>query len=304
MNIWGKKSGKFGHLVAVFGVFLALVSLSLQSVHPLKTIAFGTGEIIDMSNQYRINAGLSQLSTNQALTNSAQAKADDMANNSYFAHNSPSGSVPWDFFAAGGYSYSGAGENLALSNQSASSVVTGWYNSELHRANLLSSEFTEVGYGITHVDVFTYNGTTYNNVFLVAAHYGTPLYQAAPEPTPVPPPAASSTGSGGSPSTQQQQSTPTAAAPEPAVEEPKAEPIPAPQPIAATTPNTKENKTYPNTSTSGRYIGINKKSFALSKEITTTMLGVGVSLAIAGIFVEIRRIARHQPFLPHTHHSA
>jgi Cysteine-rich secretory protein family len=307
MNNWGNnskvKTRRFGHLMAVFGVFLALVSLSMQSVNPLKTIAFGTGEIIDLSNQYRVNAGLPQLSNNQTLTNSAQAKANDMAAKGYFAHNSPDGSVPWDFFAAAGYSYSGAGENLALTDQSASSVVTGWYNSELHRANMLSGEFTEVGYGMSLASSVVYNGTTYHNVYVIAAHYGTPLYQPAPEPSPTPPLIANNTGSNTPP--QSQPNTPAhAAADLPAVEQPKAEPIPEPKPIAATTPDTKENKTYPNTTTSGRYIGINKTGFTLDKNITTTMLGVGISMAIAGIFVEIRRIARHQPLVPHIHHHA
>jgi hypothetical protein len=277
--------------MAVFGCFLAIFAMTFQGIGGARSSAFGTSEITDMSNQYRINAGLAQLTTNQTLTNSAQAKADDMAAKSYFAHNSPDGSVPWDFFAAAGYSYSGAGENLALSNQSAASVVDGWYQSIHHRENMLSAEFTEVGYGIAHVETFSYQSVTYTDVFLVAAHYGTPL-NPVPTAAITPPNQPEQTVAQGS---QIEQPTPTAP-------EIIAEKVPEAQPIIAPISTDQTNKTYPNTTTSGRYIAVTKPGFRLSSRVSVSLLGAGLSLAVIGMSIEIRRIIRHQPLLPHIHH--
>lgn len=165
---------RIGHLLVVFGLFLSLFTLTFQATNPGKTRAFGTSEVAELSNVYRHNADLQPLVLSQTLTESAQAKADDMVAKGYFAHNSPDGTTPWMFFSKVNYAYDTAGENLALTNQSASAVVDGWYNSPGHRANMLSSLFTEVGYGIAFVPSFTYNGTVYSDVYLVAAHYAKP----------------------------------------------------------------------------------------------------------------------------------
>ena len=166
---------RYGHIVAVFGLFMATTCLMFQGINTSHTIAFGTSEIAEMSNQYRISSSLASLTTNQTLANSAQSKADDMAAKAYFAHNSPDGTTPWSFFAAQKYDYSSAGENLALTNESATSVVDGWYTSPGHRANMLSTEYTDVGYGVAFVPSFAYNGITYKDVYLVVAHYAKPL---------------------------------------------------------------------------------------------------------------------------------
>jgi len=73
--------------MVMFGLFLSIITLTLQGVNAPTTIAFGTSEVADLSNQYRINAGLANLTINAKLTSSAQAKANHMAENSYFAHN-------------------------------------------------------------------------------------------------------------------------------------------------------------------------------------------------------------------------
>lgn len=170
---------RFGHIMAMFGLFVSLLTLTFNGVNAPHTVAFGTSEIANLSNQYRSAIGLPTLISSGQLTSSAQAKADHLATNNYFAHDAPDGTTPWSFFDTAGYSYLSAGENLALSNQSASSVVDGWYNSPGHRANMLSSSFTEVGYGIAFVPSFIYEGTNYSNVYLVAAHYALPQLSVA-----------------------------------------------------------------------------------------------------------------------------
>ena len=290
-----KHKPRYGHIMVMFGLFVSLITLTLQGVNAPHTIAFGTSEVASLSNQYRANAGLAALTLNSQLTSSAQAKANDMANNSYFAHDSPAGLSPWYFFDAAGYSYSTAGENLALTNQSASSVVDGWYNSPGHRANMLNTSFTEVGYGIAFVPSFTYNSTTYSDVYLVAAHYALPqttTVAAAASPTPAPPatqpaPAPADT---------------TAPAPEasPAPAEPVVEQKPeatADHPIVPATTDAENG-----TSTSGTLAAATTDQPKLPVKLAYVGLGIGTSLVVVGSLIEIRRFMRHLPLIPKLHH--
>jgi len=277
--------------MVMFGLFLSIITLTLQGVNAPTTIAFGTSEVADLSNQYRINAGLANLTINAKLTSSAQAKANHMAENSYFAHNSPDGTTPWNFFDSVGYSYTTAGENLALTNQSASSVSDGWYNSPGHRANLLSTTFTEVGYGIAFVPSFTYNGTTYANVYLVAAHYALPQSSA---PTATVAPASTS--------------APAPPAVQPPVQESLNEVVQAPitdeqksaaavdHPVIAGMKDTENG-----TATSGTLAVASTEQPKLSLKIAYAGLGIGAVLVLAGTIVEIRRFLRHLPLIPKIH---
>ena len=70
-------------------------------------------KVLDQTNQQRTKLGLTALKYNSVLSQSAAKKAQDMFANNYWAHNSPSGTTPWDFFKSVGYKYSVAGENLA-----------------------------------------------------------------------------------------------------------------------------------------------------------------------------------------------
>lgn len=285
----------FGHLVMVFGFFIAMFTLILQGIGAPRSIAFGNSEVTSLSNQYRTNAGLSALVTSQTLTQSAQAKADHMVANSYFAHDAPDGTSPWDFFAAQNYSYTTAGENLALSNQSASSVVDGWYNSSGHRANMMSADFTEVGYGIAFVPSFTYQGTLYNDVYLVAAHYALPV--AAQQPAP---PAAN-------PVTQEQVNETIASASPPEIVDQTVNGGVANE--APTLEQTKElaiaptgfTPEPPNSIRSGEYTNVQKEPLSIDPPLAVAGIGTGGAFVLVGSTVEIRRLMRHHAFFPKKH---
>jgi len=68
-----------------------------------------------------------------------------MAANSYFAHTSPSGVTPWDWFEKVGYQFSYAGENLAVDFSNSQDVTNAWMNSPEHRSNIMNSNFTQIG---------------------------------------------------------------------------------------------------------------------------------------------------------------
>ncbi len=133
--------------------------------------------IISLTNSYRSGGGLSSLSYNQALTNAAAAKANDMLSSQYWAHDNPNGTTPWYFFNAAGYSYSYAGENLAKDFNTSAGVLSGWMNSPGHKANIMNGNYTNIGVAVI-------NGTLLGSqTTLVVALYGTP---AGVNPTPTP----------------------------------------------------------------------------------------------------------------------
>jgi uncharacterized YkwD family protein len=102
---------------------------------------------LELVNQARAKNGLSPLVLDAALSRVAQAKARDMHDNGYFAHESPSYGTPFEMMHSFGITYKTAGENIAMGYQTAESVMNGWMNSEGHRANILKASFTTLGVG-------------------------------------------------------------------------------------------------------------------------------------------------------------
>lgn len=141
------------------------------------------GGLLSSTNAARAANGLGSLRNSSQLNNSAQMKAQDMANKDYWAHVAPDGTQPWYFFQAAGYGYSRAGENLAFGFMTSQSTVDGWMNSASHRANILG-DFVDVGFGV--VNTPNYQGSGMQTI--VVAHYGTPLNYAPPAPAPAPAP--------------------------------------------------------------------------------------------------------------------
>jgi hypothetical protein len=101
-----------------------------------------------MANSSRIDNQTPALKENMLLAAAAKLKAEDMAKRGYFAHNSPDGITPWYWLDKVGYTYSYAGENLAINFFDSQDVNNAWMNSPSHRANILSNKYSEMGIGI------------------------------------------------------------------------------------------------------------------------------------------------------------
>ncbi|RAV08914.1 hypothetical protein DQG23_40315 [Paenibacillus contaminans] len=102
-------------------------------------------QVLDIVNQERSKAGLKPLTMNDKLSKVAMAKAQDMYNNNYFDHQSPTYGSPFDMMKSFGVTYNSAGENIAKGQSSPSEVMNQWMNSPGHRANILNSGFTQIG---------------------------------------------------------------------------------------------------------------------------------------------------------------
>ncbi len=103
---------------------------------------------MQLVNQQRASNGLGSLSADAALTKTATLKSQDMAQNNYFSHTSPTYGSPFDMMKQFGISYRTAGENIAMGQRTPAEVMNAWMNSAGHRANILNSSFTKIGVGV------------------------------------------------------------------------------------------------------------------------------------------------------------
>ena len=104
-------------------------------------------EVFDLINKQRTNNGLKALNIDSEVQKVARIKAQDMVNNNYFSHTSPTYGSPFDMLKKFSVSYKTAGENIA-GNSSNSAAVTAWMNSSGHKANILNSSFNYTGIGV------------------------------------------------------------------------------------------------------------------------------------------------------------
>lgn len=133
------------------------------------------GELLQDTNQQRAGNSVGTLSLNSQLDQAAQAKANDMVTQDYWAHNNPQGKTPWQFIQDAGYSYQTAGENLAYGFDTSGDTITGWMNSPEHRANILNASYVDVGFGIANSENFQGSGPE----TIVVAEYASPETPAA-----------------------------------------------------------------------------------------------------------------------------
>lgn len=104
-------------------------------------------EVIRLVNELRVQNGLKPLTANWELSRVARYKSQDMADNHYFSHTSPTYGTPFQMIKAFGLSYRTAGENIAYGQRTPQAVVNAWMNSSGHRANILNASYTQIGVG-------------------------------------------------------------------------------------------------------------------------------------------------------------
>ena len=104
-------------------------------------------EVVRLVNAERAKYGLAALEEDWELSRVARYKSQDMHDERYFSHTSPTYGTPFEMIRAFGLSYRAAGENIAVGYATPAAVVAGWMASEGHRANILSSSYTKIGVG-------------------------------------------------------------------------------------------------------------------------------------------------------------
>ncbi len=170
---------------AFLGIFIAIYLLNQSLIRSLTVLKPGilgysseitAQKVLAQTNAEREKLGLPLLKYNATLSQSATAKAEDMFANNYWAHNSPQGKTPWDFFRAFNYKYSVAGENLARDFYDTDSLLKAWMNSPTHRDNIVNDKYQEIGIGVVNGLL---NGV---KTTLVVQHFAAPLQAASSSP--------------------------------------------------------------------------------------------------------------------------
>lgn len=104
-------------------------------------------QMYQLLNNERIKNGLKPLTYMPELTRLARLKSQDIIDNNYFSHISPTYGSFANMVYNAGISFHSVGENLAMSR----SVTHAFYQfmgSSGHKANMLNRNFTHVGIGV------------------------------------------------------------------------------------------------------------------------------------------------------------
>lgn len=115
-------------------------------------------EVFELINKQRTNNGLKALNVDGELQRVARIKAQDMVDNNYFSHNSPTYGSPFQMLNSFKIPYKVAAENIA-GNSTNTGAVNSWMNSSGHKANILNSNYNYTGIGVV-------NSKKYGRVFV------------------------------------------------------------------------------------------------------------------------------------------
>ena len=163
-------------LFIIGGLLLNLTKTKYPSVLGIST-DITSEQLLTLVNQKRLENGLPPLSFSPELATAARNKANDMLLKNYWAHNSPDGRTPWEFLKEAGYNYVYAGENLARGFNTSLDVTNGWMASPTHRANVLSPNYSDVGFAVVTGNL---NG---EETVLVVEEFGNRTLAALPPPS-------------------------------------------------------------------------------------------------------------------------
>lgn len=143
-------------------------------------------EVLKLTNEFRQKNGLKALVLDQSLEKAADLHSKNMATQDFFSHTGKDNSRPWDRAQKAGYESGFVGENIAAGYRSAKAVVDGWINSPGHRANMLNSNYNEIGLGYYFLENDT-GKVNYKSYWTQVFGKGT-LDSPAPKPKPTPSP--------------------------------------------------------------------------------------------------------------------
>lgn len=124
-----------------------------QAATPPKAITGFESEMLELCNQQRRANGKPDLTLNKTLCANAAVRAEEISRDDWFSHQRPDGTM---CFTAVTVDYMTCGENIAYGTRTASATVASWMDSPGHRANILSDEFTQAGFGCYELDGVRY----------------------------------------------------------------------------------------------------------------------------------------------------
>jgi uncharacterized protein YkwD len=171
-----------GVLAVTATALIAAAPAAASSCVGADTEAEGLGQtelettVTCLINEERAKAGIQPVRTNGSLRQAAAGHSNDMVQDGFFEHTSPSGRTFIDRISNTGYTRGArrwlVGENLVWGSGSRStpqSMVEAWMGSPAHRANLLRERFREVGVAAARGTPFD---ASENNGVTISSEYG------------------------------------------------------------------------------------------------------------------------------------
>jgi uncharacterized protein YkwD len=139
----------------LFGVFVAGCGDDPLSSWPSESAVFES-DVLALINERRDEGAVCgsepfepthPLVMNDLLQRAARRHSLDMVDRMFFSHVNPDGDDPLDRIERTGYEGRTWGENIAAGSTSPEAVMELWMGSEGHCANIMSSDFEEIGVG-------------------------------------------------------------------------------------------------------------------------------------------------------------
>ncbi len=105
-------------------------------------------QLFDLTNAERAARGIAPFEWDAKAAAAARKHSEDMRDRSYFNHQSPGGSTPFDRMEAQGIEYRSASENIAAGFADSMLAHYALLNSEEHRKSILSTKLERMGTGV------------------------------------------------------------------------------------------------------------------------------------------------------------
>jgi uncharacterized protein YkwD len=105
-------------------------------------------QILSITNMIRDRHGIPPVEWDEKTSQVAFLHSEDMKENNYFSHESPTEGTLVDRLGEFDIKYEMAGENIAAQYVDGIAASEGWLNSKGHRDTMLNKDFTHLGIGV------------------------------------------------------------------------------------------------------------------------------------------------------------
>lgn len=114
----------------------------------LETYFQNINEILNITNKYRNEVGLNQLTLDKELCEAASVRALEMAYTSNLSHIRPDGAKCFVVLKDFGINYTCVAENIADGYKDSEDVCNAWKSSEGHYKNIICNKYNKIGIGV------------------------------------------------------------------------------------------------------------------------------------------------------------
>ena len=119
---------------------------TVPSFFQIEKHSWSSQNFLEEINKERSKKRIVKLKENKELNRLAKLRLEDMVNNNYFAHESPTGNGIDELLITSTYNYEWRGENLAYGEfENEADVTKSWMESKWHKYNILYPDFKEIG---------------------------------------------------------------------------------------------------------------------------------------------------------------